>query len=422
MLKTHLYKDYSIDKLPKIVDDLEYVVNGGLGVDAQNAYEILDELYAITFYCIKHSNKKMLFKIAQMFNFIYEKRYLRLNEDEYWQEAIFAAAGAKEFQIVEFLLDNVRYFLEDMPKKRQSIVDNVRFIANFATDNKKFFICSKIIGILLVWIPKIKEENDAFSISIIKCLEKIGVSAIKSNEGRLFGQMCLALDKNLKSINKEQEEYWDSLVVSWGNHLLQQGLALEFMSWRKLLLNYSGLRFGVNRYFYEELFFFSSRFAGKISSNILQVLVATLVRQVYYFGKENELIIAIDSLSTNFKSTIYTITWPKALVIFMSVFVAALHLLVRQDICDEKALKRKELFGELLNLINESISFTSMKLDNLGELQVSMLWREYFLRRCKSDAAKVRIKGLWVLLVNYWCDKHPHKFIDSQELLDQFYE
>lgn len=50
MLKTHLYKEFSLNKLPKAIDELELRVNGGLGVNAKNAYEILYELYAITFF------------------------------------------------------------------------------------------------------------------------------------------------------------------------------------------------------------------------------------------------------------------------------------------------------------------------------------------------------------------------------------
>ena len=420
MLKTHLYKEFSLDKLPRAVEELEGVVNGGLGVNAKNAYEILDELYAITFFCIKHGNKRILFKTTAMFKAIYEKRYLRPNEDEYWQEVIFAAAGAKEFQIVEFLLDNAKYLILDMPEKRPKIVDNIKFIANFATDNNKFFICSKIVGILLIWLPSLHKENDDFAISIIKCLEKIGVSVIKSHEQRLFSEMCIVIARNLRAINEKQEEYWDALLVNWGSFALQEGLILEFGNWQKLLIKYSSLRLGVNRYFYEELFFLSSRFAGKVNSNALRDLISTLLRQVYYHAEEKELVVAIEALSTNFKSTIYTITWPKALAIFKPVFTASLHLFMRKDITDEKSLKRKDLFSDLVYLINEAISFTSIKLDNLGELQVSMLWREYFLRRSNSDVTKARIKKFWLVLVDCWRDKHPVKFIDSQEMLDKF--
>lgn len=159
---------------------------------------------------------------------------------------------------------------------------------------------------------------------------------------------------------------------------------------------------------------------GKINNIVLRDLMATLVRQVYYFSQDKEFIIAIEALSTNFKSTIYTITWSKALIVFKPVFVATLHLLMRKDIIDEKSLKRKDLFGDLVDLINEAISFTSIKFDNLGELQVSMLWREYFLRRSNSDVAKLRIKRFWLILVDCWRNKHPVKFLDSQEILDKF--
>lgn len=171
-----------------------------------------------------------------MFKVIYGKKYLRPNEDEYWKEVVFAAAGAQEFKMVEFLLDNANYLLKDMPEHRQKIVENMKFIANFAADNKKFFICSKIVGILLVWLPQLDKEEDGFAISLIKCLEKIGVFVIKLHEQRLFSEMCNLVAKNLQAINEQQEEYWDSLAVNWGSFALQEGLVIEFSYWQKLLV------------------------------------------------------------------------------------------------------------------------------------------------------------------------------------------
>ena len=152
----------------------------------------------------------------------------------------------------------------------------------------------------------------------------------------------------------------------------------------------------------------------------MQDLLGKLFREAYYRGSEEETALAVQATAEAFKSVICSVGWQRALFIFSSWFKGCLRLQVRLGVVDLKGRKRKMLVGHSVRSISEAASFCALTIGCMNDLQIIILWREFFLQQAKSDKAKDRINGFWSQVFDEWRLRHPLKVCELETLAESF--